>query len=260
MLHIKGLLLRLPAAMTALAAKRVSPALLPLAAAAAFAITEWLRSIGVSGVPFAQLGVTQVETPLRALGAYIGTGGITFAVFALGAYAAYALRSRSWRAFDSMRGCRRRCSERGVVHMAGASRGCCHRYRLSRSKATSRSRSSGSRDALEHAVNVYTAMTRTAIASHPRLIVWPETVIALYGDGLTSDTALVTKFTALAAQADATILVGSIRFNNGRILQHALRVHELGITGVYDKRQLVPFAEHFPGQQFLWWLPYVGKH
>jgi apolipoprotein N-acyltransferase len=32
-----------------------------------------------------------------------------------------------------------------------------------------------------------------------------------------------------------------------------------GLTGTYDKRQLVPFAEHFPGQQWLWWLPYVGE-
>nr|MDQ2681403.1 apolipoprotein N-acyltransferase [Candidatus Eremiobacteraeota bacterium] len=32
-----------------------------------------------------------------------------------------------------------------------------------------------------------------------------------------------------------------------------------GLAGVYDKRQLVPFAEDFPGKRFLFWLPYVGK-
>ena len=96
---LEGLAIAVAGVMTSLASRRIAPALVPLAAALAFAITEWLRSIGVIGAPFAQLGVTQVETPLRALGAYIGTSGLTLALFALGAYAAYGIRARTGRAF-----------------------------------------------------------------------------------------------------------------------------------------------------------------
>jgi apolipoprotein N-acyltransferase len=253
----QGLAIALAGALTALARARTSPALLPLAAAAAFAITEWLRSIGVFGAPFAQLGVTQVETPLRALGAYIGTGGITFAIFALGAYAAYAIRTRTWRAFAA-------CAAVVAVATSAAWYAWPARHApqptipvvaVQGNITQSLKWQPGS---LEHAVDVYTAMTRTAIALHPRLIVWPETVIATR-DGLNTDRALIAKFTALAAQADATILVGSIRVANGVDYNTLYAFTANGIASTYDKRQLVPFAEHFPGQQFLWWLPYVGS-
>ena len=32
-----------------------------------------------------------------------------------------------------------------------------------------------------------------------------------------------------------------------------------GIQATYEKRQLVPFAETFPGKSFLFWLPYIGS-
>ncbi|HTZ53937.1 MAG TPA: apolipoprotein N-acyltransferase [Candidatus Acidoferrum sp.] len=255
---LEALAIALAGAMTALAAQRVAPALLPLAAAAAFAITEWLRSIGIAGVPFAQLGVTQVETPLRALGAYIGVSGLTFAVWLLGAYAAYALRTRTWRAVVA-----------AVLVVAIATAAAWYAWPARHAPQATvpvvavqgniTQTLKWQPGSLERAVNIYTAMTRTAIALHPRLIVWPETVIAISGGGLNTDPALIEKFTALAAQADATILVGSIRYARGVSYNTLYAFTAAGITSAYDKRQLVPFAEHFPGQQFLWWLPYVGS-
>jgi apolipoprotein N-acyltransferase len=253
----QGLAIALAGVLTVLARSRTSPALLPLAAATAFSVMEWLRSIGIAGVPFAQLGVTQVETPLRALGAYIGTSGITFAVFALGGYAAYALHSRAWRAFIA-------CAAVVVVATTAAWYAWPARHAPAATVPVVAVQGNITQTlkwqpgSLEHAIDVYTAMTRTAIALHPRLIVWPETVIAISGGGLNNDPALVAKFTALAAQADATILVGSVHVAQGRIYNALFEFTSAGIVGVYDKRQLVPFAEHFPGQQFLWWLPYVG--
>jgi apolipoprotein N-acyltransferase len=255
---LEALAIGLAGAMTALAARRVAPALLPLAAALAFAITEWVRSIGIIGVPFAQLGVTQVETPLRALGAYIGTSGLTLIVWTLGAYAAYALRTRTWRAFVA-----------AVVVVAAATGAAWYAWPARHAPQATipvvavqgniTQTLKWQPGMLEHAVDIYTAMTRTAITLHPRLIVWPETVIAISGGGLNTNPALIAKFTALAAQADATIVVGSIRYANGIYYNTLYTFTGAGITGTYDKRQLVPFAEHFPGQQFLWWLPYVGS-
>jgi len=255
---IEALAVGLAGVMTALAARRTAPALVPLAAAAAFAMTEWLRSIGVLGVPFAQLGVTQVETPLRALGAYIGTSGLTFTVWLLGAYAAYALRGRTWRAFAG-------CVLAVAVASGAAWAAWPARHAPSPSVPVVAVQGNIAQSlkwqpgALERAVATYTAMTRTAIALHPRLIVWPETVIAMYGEGLNNDDALASKFTALAAEADATIVVGSIRLAGGHYYNTLYTFTAAGIAGAYDKRQLVPFAEHFPGQRFLWWLPDIGK-
>ena len=253
----QGLAIALAGVMTSLASRRVAPALAPLAAALAFTITEWLRSIGEFGVPFAQLGVTQVETPLRALGAFVGTSGLTLVLFALGAYAAYGVRTRTWRAFLA-------CA--AVVAIAACAAWFAWPARVvpvpripvvavQGNIAQSLKWQPGS---LERAVTIYTAMTHAAIARHPQLIVWPETVIALYGEGLNGDRQLISQFIALAEQANATIVVGSIRLNNDRYYNSLYLFTPAGVSGVYDKRQLVPFAEHFPGKQFLFWLPYIG--
>ncbi|HUN29115.1 MAG TPA: apolipoprotein N-acyltransferase, partial [Alphaproteobacteria bacterium] len=255
---IEALAIGLAGVMTAIASRRVAPALLPLAAALAFASTEWLRSIGVIGVPFAQLGVTQVETPLRALGAFIGTSGLTLTVFALGAYAAYALRTRTGRAFAA-------CAV--VVAVAAVAAWSAWPARFAPAPrvpvvavqgniAQSLKWQPGS---LERAVERYTAMTRTAMSLHPRLIVWPETVIAMSGEGLNQDSQLLEQFTLLAAQANATIVAGSIHVSQNRYYNSLYLFTPIGLAGIYDKRQLVPFAEHFPGKAFLWWLPYVGS-
>jgi apolipoprotein N-acyltransferase len=254
---LEGLAIACAAAMTVIARRRVVPALVPLAAALAFAITEWIRSIGVIGVPFAQLGTTQVETPLRALGAYIGTSGLTLAVFALGAYAAYALRTRTWQAFAS-------CALVIVVAASAAWSAwparavAAPRIPVVAVQANIAQSLKWQPGSLQRAVTVYTAMTRIAIAHHPQLVVWPETVIALYGEGLNGDPQLIAQFTALAEQANATIVVGGIRLHDGQYYNSLYMFTPAGISGVYDKRQLVPFAEHFPSKQFLFWLPYIG--
>ena len=63
---IEAPFIALAGALGAIAYARMRPAYAPLAAAAAFTICEWLRSIGVLAAPFDQLGYTQADTPLRA--------------------------------------------------------------------------------------------------------------------------------------------------------------------------------------------------
>jgi len=254
---IEALAIALAGSMTAVARERSSPALVPLAAAAAFSMTEWLRSIGLLGVPFAQLGITQVDTPLRVLGAYAGTSGVTLALFALGAYAAYALRTRTWRALAAYVG------TLAILTAAAWSAWPARTVpppsipvaAVQGNIAQSLKWQPGS---AERATRVYVSMTQDAIAHHPALIVWPETVIALNGSGLDQNPELISRFHALAAQANATIVVGSINVRSGLFYNSLFLFTPRGIRGVYDKRQLVPFAEHFPGSQFLWWIPYVG--
>ena len=51
----------------------------PFVAAAAYALGEQLRSTGTFGAPLEQLGITMIDSPLRALAAYAGGYGLTFA-------------------------------------------------------------------------------------------------------------------------------------------------------------------------------------
>jgi apolipoprotein N-acyltransferase len=247
----------LAAALTVLARARVAPALLPFAAALAFTIAEWLRSIGELGVPFAQLGTTQVETPLRALAAFIGTSGCTFVLFALGAYGAYALHTRTWRAFVA-------CVVLVVAGTFAAWSAWPARTVAAPSVPVAAVQGNIAQSlkwqpgALAQAVSVYTAMTAQAAAKHPKLILWPETVIAIGEPGLNNDPELLTRFTQLATQSDATLVAGSVRIVGPHFYNTLFYFTPNGLTGQYDKRQLVPFAEHIPAPQFFGWIPYLG--
>jgi apolipoprotein N-acyltransferase len=255
---IEALALAIAGMLTVLARARTAPWLLPLAGAAAYALTEWARSIGVLGVPFGQLGTTAVGTPLQALGAYVGTSGLTFVIVALGAYAADALARRTLRALIAFAVCLIALSTAAWAAWPARSAPA-PRIPVAAIQGNIAQTLKWQPGALQHAVNVYTAMTVRAAARHPRLIVWPETVIAIYRGGLNENPELIGRFTHLAAQADATLVVGSIDVHNDGFYNALYLFTPAGVSGVYDKHQLVPFAEHFPGQQFLWWLPYIGS-
>ena len=86
----------------------------------------------------------------------------------------------------------------------------------------------------------------------------PETVIPIAG-GLNQDRVRLYRFTQLAREAGATIVVGSIDEHDEGVYNGLFIFSPFGLQAAYDKRQLVPFAEFFPGKSFLWWLPYVGS-
>jgi len=240
--------------LAAAAYARMQPNLAPLGAAAAFTCCEWIRSIGILAQPFDQLGYTQADWPLRAIAAYAGTYGITFALCALGAYGADALRRRTWRPFTA-----------AVVAVAATTIAAWSFWparalppptipvaaiqgNIAQSfKWTPR--------ALGVAVHRYTSMTRAAAGAHPRLVVWPETVITTELD---ANPALFGRFSDLAHKTRATLVVGSLAAGPEGLYNALYIFAPHGGYVVYDKRQLVPFAEWFPGHRFLSWVPYVG--
>ncbi|MBV8639336.1 MAG: apolipoprotein N-acyltransferase [Candidatus Eremiobacteraeota bacterium] len=237
---------------------RALPALAPLATAAAFAIMEWMRSIGPIGVPFAQLGYTQAGTPLRALAAYIGTNGVTFVLCVVGAYAADAVARRTWRPFAV-----------AVATIAAATIVAWGAWPardvtppsipVAAVQGNITQTLKWQPGALQEAIDRYESMTHTALARDPKLIVWPETVIAIANGGLNQRPDLLNAFTDLARQGNTTLVAGSLNLRNDSFYNSLFLFTPQGLTGTYDKRQLVPFAEHFPGQQWLWWLPYIGE-
>ena len=242
----------LAGALAAIAYQRAHPNLAPLAAAAAFTFCEWLRSIGVLAAPFDQLGYTQADSPLRVVAAYAGTYGITLVLCVLGAYLADALHRRTWRALAIVIGC-----VAALTFAAWSAWPARHLPppRIAVSAIQGNIAQSLKWNSLKLAVRRYTAMTHSATASNPRLIVWPETVIPTELD---ADLPLVQRFTQLAHQVRATIVAGSLAAGPMAFYNALYIFSPEGGYVVYDKRQLVPFAESFPGRRFLSWLPYVG--
>ena len=242
----------LAAVLAVVAYRYARPGLAPLAAAAAFAFCEWLRSVGVLGAPFDQLGYTQAGTPLRAIAAYFGSYGVTLTICIFGAYLADAVHRRTWRTFVT-----------ASVALAAVSSIAWLAWPARRvppptvevAAIQGNIAQSLKWNALDLAISRYTQMTRVAAARKPKIVVWPETVITTT---LNLDDALMNRFANLAVQTRATIVAGSLRLQGRRVYNSLYFFQPDGLLQTYDKRQLVPFAESFPGRRFLSWLPYVG--
>ena len=245
-------------ALTAIARRRMPAGAVPLAAACAFTATEWCRSIGVLGAPFGQLGTTQAETPLKALAAYAGTSGVTFALCLVGFYFADAAMRARWTRF--------------VLVILGAGVATAFAWlawpaRHAPPPAVPVAAIQGNitqslkwkPGMLEEAIARYSSMTAAAAQAqpHPQLIVWPETVIPEFN--LNDDARLIAQFASLARDANATLVVGSVASDATGSHNSLFFFTPAGFQARYEKRQLVPFAESFPGKAWLWWLPYVGK-
>lgn len=256
---INGAYVGIAAVLAALAYRRAPPATAPIAAAAAFSILEWLRSIGPVGVPFAQLGYSQVQTPLAVFAAYIGSYGVTFVVCLLGAYLADAIRNRNnmrlvycvasllvfwivaWLAWPA------RHMQAPTMRVAAIQGNIAQAVKFDKP---------GQHQALRHAVERYAALSQKAAAFHPELIVWPETVIPTT---LSADASMSAYLGALAHRLGSTLLVGSQDFHNDAAYNALFVYSRTGaLAAIYDKRQLVPFAESFPAKRWLSWLPYAS--
>jgi apolipoprotein N-acyltransferase len=243
--------------LAAVAYRHMRPGVAPLGAAAAFTICEWLRSIGVLGMPFDQLGYSQADSPLRVIAAYAGTYGITFALCTLGAYLADALRRQTWRPL---------AVAASMIAVATTAAWIAWPARklvpptIPVAAIQGNIAQSFKWNSLGLAVRRYTAMTRRAsavlsLSKDPRLIVWPETVIPTE---LNVDSVLLGQIKNLARDTRATIVAGSLDVR-WPALYNALYVFTPNSGyAIYHKRQLVPFAEWFPGRRFLSWLPYIA--
>lgn len=244
----------LAAVLAVVAYRYMRPNLAPLGAAAAFTACEWLRSVGVLGAPFDQLGYTQAGGPLRAIAAYAGSYGITFALCVFGAYLADAVRRRRWNAFAT--------AAISLVVLTGAAWAAWPARRLPPPTIEVAAIQGNIAQSLKWnaplnlAVSRYESLTRVAAARKPKLIVWPETVITTE---LNLDDPLMRRFSNLAIDTHATIVAGSLRLQRRRLYNSLYFFQPDGMVQTYDKRQLVPFAESFPGRSFLSWLPYVGE-
>jgi apolipoprotein N-acyltransferase len=253
---LEGLAFAVAGYLTALAAQRARPTLVPLAAAAAFAALEWLRSIGPFGVPFGNVAYTQVSSPLAPLAAFVGSFGLTFALCIVAAYVAAALRPG-----------RRRAAVRAaavavfavLLATAGAWLAWPARHaapatvRVAAIQGNIPQNVKWTMSAFDLAVSRYTLLTRKAAQAHPAIILWPETVMTV---DLNLEPSLSARIGALARETHATLMVGAKQQLPGAEY-NALYVYrpDGGLDTVYRKRLLVPFVESLPAPWLLGRLP-----
>ncbi|MDP9018694.1 MAG: apolipoprotein N-acyltransferase, partial [Candidatus Eremiobacteraeota bacterium] len=258
---VEGLYVGAAAALAALAFKRAPAAFAPLAAAAAFTIMEWVRSIGVVGVPFGQLGYTQADTPLGLFAAYGGTYGVTFVICVLGAFLAQAIVRGKNRelliAVGSLAAVWCLCFLAWPARQAPPAS-----IRVAAIQGNiPQSEKSWSPAALHVAADRYVALTEKARSYQPQLVVWPETVMTTTLDDITRpyNVALSKRLASLARSLNTTLVTGSLDAHDGQYYNASYVYSPHGLlTAVYDKRQMVPFAESFPAKAYLSWLPYTN--
>ncbi|MGH7329306.1 MAG: apolipoprotein N-acyltransferase, partial [Polyangiaceae bacterium] len=241
----------------------------PLAAAAAFTVFEWLRSVGALGMPFAQIGYSQVGDPFAAFAAYGGSIFVTFVVAAVGALLASVAQ-------DPQRMPR--------VAIALVAIGCAtvaaNIFWPARHAPPATIPVSAIQGNIKQDVKWdprtfllsfqrYARMTESAGATHPAFVLWPETVMtALIGDDdrlPSKDVRAVQQFRdrlgALASHTRATIAVGALEQSSDG-LHNALYFFKPNgqLDDIYRKRQLVPYAEWVPyGRRLLAWFPYLDE-
>jgi apolipoprotein N-acyltransferase len=246
------------ALVASLAARRCSPLLAPLVTAAAFTAAEWMRSSGIVGVPFGQLGLPLVDSPLRPIAAFAGGYGLTFIVAAVGAYAGAAATATRLRPAAAI-----------TLVAALAITGAAWLAWPARALAAPATRVAAIQGNIAQAVKAtdaarllaaqrYTAMTLAVAAQHPAFVLWPETVILT---DLTRDTAARAAFGALARKIGIPIFVGTIVSDaDGRYYNASVIYDRTGnVEATVAKRQLVPFAEFLPAPAWLRAIPAVNE-
>ena len=246
------------ALVASLAARRCAPSLAPLVAAAAFTAGEWMRSSGILGVPFGQLGLPLADSPLRPLAAFAGGYGLTFLVAAVAAYAAAAATAPRLRPVAA-----------GALAAALGLTGAAWWAWPARELAPPTVRVAAIQGNIPQTIKAtdaarllaarrYAAMTLAVAAQHPAFVLWPETVILT---DLTRDTATRAAIGRLAAQIGIPIFVGTIVSDaQGRYYNASVIFDRRGnVEATVAKRQLVPFAEFLPAPAWLRAIPAVNE-
>lgn len=264
---LEALAFAFAAVIAALAFDRIPRGVAPLAAAASFTLFEWVRSVGPFGVPFAQIGVSQVDGWLAPLAAIGGVSLVTFAVALVGAYIAAAVLDRSTAASTLL--------ALAAVAISTAFAYLAWPARLTPKATIPVAAIQGNiaqevkwhPQTMEASISQYIDLTQQIAPYRPRLVLWPETVIttelgddaALSAEGALAARALRQRFANVARQLHTTLLVGSLQ-QSADGLHNAMFVFSPSgsLQTIYRKRQLVPFAETLPAPQLLGSLPFAN--
>ncbi len=243
--------------------RRAPRALAPPALAAAWTAMEWARGLGLLGLTWGDLAVSQHRClPVLQMLDWTGPWGLTFLIALVNASLAIGVRDQAWRA----KGHPGRRWLAGSLLCVGllVARGA---WLLAPSDPTGTItlpvavvQGNVNQDVLWDAAYVRRAMethfrlTQRAARAGARLVIWPET--SLPGE-LRNDPALRAVIGRLARVADTELVVGSNDRIGTRAYNRAFLIDRHGwLRGGYAKRQLVPYGECVPMRA---WFPFLEK-
>jgi apolipoprotein N-acyltransferase len=233
------------AAMAAFAAlrPRLSPALAPLALAALYAFSEWLRGAPL-GLPW--LYAAHALAPAASLiqsADLFGAAGVSFLAVALASGIGFAVAARDWRPLAAPVALWVLALSYGAARVATLAEGELLRVGVVQASIAQAQRWREGL-ALAH-VEDQLALTRELLdrAGELDVVVWPETAI---DDVLERDARLLA---ALRRQVEASrvpIVAGAQRQIGGVSNSAFLVIPRAGLIESYEKQRLVPFAEYAP--------------
>jgi len=232
----------------------------PLAAALLWTALDYLRSMLLSGFPWATLGYSQHQNPaLLGLASATGIYGLSFTVALGGAVVAELARARVTRSvllavavLVAMHGL-------GAALVPAEAGPEAKSLRVAALQGNIDQGVKWSPEWVDNTLGVYEQLARRAAARGARLILWPETAVP---GALEIDPQLRERLARLARETGAAHVVGGVGVDlddsGRRILRYydsAFLVDARGeISWRYDKVHLVPFGEYVPLRGLLGWV------
>jgi len=248
-----------------------------LFAAVSWTAWEWLRTLGRFGVPWAQIGQSQVPAlPIAQIASAAGIDGITFLVALFSAAVADAIARRparmdNWRSLVCVAAAAACAAAWGQYRIMTLERalGKAPSLRVAMTQASVETDLTGSDvdqpmtlGEREQYLRVNESLSMSAAESKPGLIIWPES--SLPGNPLIEED-IMACLSRVARRSKAWLIAGGHRWvvDSGDpagyfAYNSAFLVGPDGaLRGTYDKVHLVPFGEYVPGRN---WLPLVNRY
>lgn len=207
---------------------------------ATWALTEWVRSWFLTGFPWLNLGVSQVDGPLRGYASLLGTFGVGFCVILSAGLLLDMLAPRRRRAL-ALAGFTALWVVGGLLaavrwtHPAGP------KFRVSLVQGNIAQDEKWEPEYFGPTLEMYRALTVENWKS--RLVVWPEAAVPAYEDEVKED--FLDPLEAEARKHGTDILMGIPTYNPAGDAYYNSVISLGSSDGVYDKRHLVPFGENF---------------
>jgi len=214
---------------------------------AAWTLVEWCRGWVLTGLPWLNLGYSQIDAPLRGLAPLAGVYGVTLGVaLSAGLLALFMLAGRRTRiaVFTGL----------SVFWFAGVllaridwTEASGPPLRVSLVQGNIPQDSKWSPEQVQHTLDLYAGLTRQHWDS--RLILWPEAAITAFYHEVAGDYLPGLAREAHTHGTDIVLGIPVREPGTRRYFNSLLALSER--PGFYHKRHLVPFGDYLPLEEFL---------